>query len=174
MGARPRALMAISDADWQEACRREVVVRPLALGGRLSRARVADACVVLGLGKSQLYEAMRRYRADPRTSTLAPGRGGEAKGTSRLTPAMAALIERCIDALYLTEQKLTGAALFEAVTHECRKVGLKPPSLKAVHRRVRARPAAKVVAAREGRAAAEQRFRLMPGHLATAWPLDVL
>ena len=173
MGARPTA--AIPEADWQEACRREAVMRPLAVEGeRLSRARVVDACAALGLGKSQFYQALRRYRADPRTASLVLGYAGAPQGGNRLTPDIEALIARCIDALYLSEQKLTVAALFEAVEHECRKAGLKPPSLKAVRRRVQARPAREVVAAREGHAAAEQRFRPVPGHLLTAWPLDVL
>lgn len=175
MRVRPRSVASIPEADWQEACRREAVVRPLvAAGGRLSRARIADACDALGFGKSQLYEALRRYRADSRTSSLVPGRGGFPKGTSRLAPDVEVLIERCIDALYLSKQKLTNAALFETLRHECRKAGVKVPNFKTVRRRVQARPATEVVTAREGRTVAEQRFRPVPGHLLTAWPLDVL
>ena len=110
MGVRPRALAAIPEPDWQEACRREAVVRPLASGARrLSRTQVAAACEALGLGKSQLYELLRRFRTDPRTSSLVPGRGGPSKGASRLDAAVDALVERCIDAFYLSRQKPTGA-----------------------------------------------------------------
>jgi hypothetical protein len=41
------------------------------------------------------------------------------------------VIEQCIERFYLNRQKLTGAALFEAVEHECRSAGLKAPSLNA-------------------------------------------
>ena len=125
-------------------------------------------------GKSQVYELLRRYRSDPRITSLVPSAGGTAKGADRLAPEIAAVIEQCIERFYLTRQKLTGAALFEAVGHECRRAGLKPPSLNAVRRRVAAKPLAEAVRAREGAAAAKQRFRPVPGSLKTAWPLDVL
>src|SRR5262249_4630616 len=60
------------------------------------------------------------------------------------------------------------------VRQECRESGLKPPSINAVRRRLAARPAGEVVRAREGAAAARQRFRAVPGSFKTAWPLDVL
>ena len=125
-------------------------------------------------GKSQVYELLRRYRSDPWITSLVPSAGGTAKGADRLAPEIAAVIEQCIERFYLTRQKLTGAALFEAVGHECRRAGLKPPSLNAVRRRVAAKPLAEAVRAREGAAAAKQRFRPVPGSLKTAWPLDVL
>ena len=37
------------------------------------------------------------------------------QGADRLAPEIAAVIEQCIERFYLTRQKLTGAALFEAV-----------------------------------------------------------
>lgn len=170
----PPVLADVPEMAWQEACRREAVVRPLATRRRLSSHALGDACSQLRLCKSQVYELMRRYRVDPRTTSLVPASGGTPKGADRLAPEIAAIIEHCIERFYLTRQKLTGAALFDAVVHECRKVDLKPPSLNAVRRRVAAKPAVDVVRAREGAAVAAQRFRPVPGSLKTAWPLDVL
>lgn len=164
----------VAESAWQEACRREAVVRPLAANRRLSRGAVTDACAQLGIGRSQLYELLRRYRADPRTTSLVLATGGTPKGAVRLSADVTGIIEQAIDRFYLTRQKLTGAALFRAVRHECRKSRMKPPSLNAVRRRLAARPAAELVRAREGVAAAAQRFRPVPGRLKTAWPLDVL
>ena len=172
--ASRQALGDIPEAAWQEACRREAVVRPLAASPRLSRGSVIDACARLGIGKSQLYELLRRYRADPRTTSLVPATGGTPKGADRLAPQAAKIIELAIDQLYLTQQKLTGAAVFRHVRQECRESGVKPPSINAVRRRLAARPAGEVVRAREGAAAARQRFRAVPGSFKTAWPLDVL
>jgi putative transposase len=169
-----RALGDISELTWQEACRREAIVRPLAAIPRLSRGSVIDACTRLGISKSQLYELLRRYRADPRTTSLVPATGGAPKGMNRLAQRPAAIIERAIDRLYLTRQKLTGAAVFRNVRHECRELGVTPPSINAVRRRLAARPTAEVVRAREGIAAARQRFCAVPGSLKTEWPLDVL
>jgi putative transposase len=124
---------------------------------------VTDACLELRLGKSQVYELLRRYRADPRPTSLVLAPGGAPKGTDRLAPEIGAIIERSIKQFYLKRQKLTGAALFDAVQHECWKTGLKPPSLNAVRRRLAAKPAAEVARAHEGAAVAAQRFRPVPG-----------
>ena len=175
MSARqPRAPIDVPGDAWQEACRRESVVRPMVAERRLSRQAMTEACAQLGLRKSQVYELLRRYRSDPRITSLVPSSGGTTKGADRLAPEIAAVIEQCIERFYLSRQKLTGAALFEAVEHECRSAGLKAPSLNAVRRRVAAKPLAEAVRAREGAAAAKQRFRPVPGSLKTAWPLDVL
>jgi putative transposase len=167
-------LADVPESDWQEACWREAVLRPLAARPRLSRQAVIAACCQLRIGRSQLYELLRRYRADPRTTSLVPATGGMPKGADRLDPEIAGIVERSIEQFYLKRQKLTGSALFEVVQHECRKAGRKPPSLNTVRRRVAARPAIEVVRAREGAAVATQRFRPVPGSLKTAWPLDVL
>jgi putative transposase len=172
--ARSQSLADIPEAAWREACRREAIVRQLSASPRLSHQALTDACLALQLGKSQVYEILRRYRADPRATSLVPAQGGTPKGADRLAPEIAAIIERSIERFYLTRQKLTGAALFDAVQHECRKAGFRPPSLNAVRRRVAAKPAATAVRAREGAAVAAQRFRPVPGSLRTAWPLDVL
>jgi putative transposase len=171
---QPRAPIDVPGDAWQEACRRESVVRPMVAERRLSRQAMTEACAQLGLRKSQVYELLRRYRSDPRITSLVPSSGGTTKGADRLAPEIAAVIEQCIEQFYLNRQKLTGAALFEAVEHECRSAGLKAPSLNAVRRRVAAKPLAEAVRAREGAGAAKQRFRPVPGSLKTAWPLDVL
>ncbi len=171
---RSQTLADVPEAAWREACRREAIFRLLSVSPRLSYQAVTDACLELRLGKSQVYELLRRYRADPRPTSLVLAPGGAPKGTDRLAPEIGAIIERSIKQFYLKRQKLTGAALFDAVQHECWKAGLKPPSLNAVRRRVAAKPAAEVVRARDGAAVAAQRFRPVPGSLKTAWPLDVL
>jgi putative transposase len=141
---------------------------------RLSGQAIKGACSRLRLGKSQIYELLRRYRVDPRTTSLLRMKGGMPKGADRLAPEINAIIERCIEQFYLKRQKVRGAALFDAVQQECRKTGLKPPSLNAVRRRVAAKPRAEVVRAREGASVAAQLFRPVRGKLTTSWPLEIL
>jgi hypothetical protein len=51
---------------------------------------MTEACAQLGLGKSQVYELLRRYRSDPRITSLVPSSGGTTKGADRLAPEIAA------------------------------------------------------------------------------------
>ena len=107
MSARqPRTLIDVPEGVWQEACRREAVVRPMVAERRLSRQVVTAACALLCLGKSQVYELLRRYLSDPRITSLVPSTGGTAKGADRLAPEIAAVIEQCIERFYLNRQKL--------------------------------------------------------------------
>ena len=64
--------------------------------------------------------------------------------------------------------------LFRLVRHECVMAGLKPPSIKALRVRVTARSLRERVRAREGAAAAGQRFRLVKPGLRTERPLQVV
>jgi hypothetical protein len=65
----------------------EAVVRPLATCPRLSRQAVLEACERLRLNKSQVYELLRRYRVDPRTTSLVPAFCPEIlKGSPRRNP----------------------------------------------------------------------------------------
>jgi Helix-turn-helix domain len=61
------------DWQWQEACRRETVIRPLAEQEAVSRQAAAAAAEQLGIGRALVYRLVARFRARPQTSSLAPG-----------------------------------------------------------------------------------------------------
>ena len=134
----PRALADIPEPVWQEACRREAVVRPLSTDGRrLSRQAVSDACAQLRLGKSQVYELLRRYRIDPRTTSLVPGCWRHAEGCEPACPGNRRHhrgLHRAVLS-HASEADRRGAVPTPS-EQECRKADLKPPSLNAVRRRV--------------------------------------
>lgn len=61
---------------WQEALRREAVIRPLAVLPAIKRADLDDAASRLGLAKTRIYDLIARYREKPLTSSLlVPGKG---------------------------------------------------------------------------------------------------
>jgi hypothetical protein len=57
---------AASPSQWQLACQREAVIRPLAETDRLSCLQVDRAAKVLGLGRSVTYRLIARFRQRPR------------------------------------------------------------------------------------------------------------
>jgi hypothetical protein len=72
-------LARLTDEQWQEACRREAVIRPLAEQDATSRQAAAAAVEQLGIGPALVYRLVARFRARPQTSSLAPGvRGNRA------------------------------------------------------------------------------------------------
>ena len=172
--ARSRALADIPEEAWQEACRREAVIRPLAALNRLSGPVVADAREALQLSQSQLYAILARYRADPRVTSLVSARPGVRTGASRLAPEVSAIVGRLINTSYLTRQKPTVAALHRSIKEACNAAGLPTPYIRTVARRVADLPPSQSMRAREGAAAARQRFEPVRGSLETAYPLDVV
>jgi putative transposase len=99
------------DPLWQEAERRERVIRPLAGRSWLTASEVADAATALGLGRSRIYEMVALYRATPLTSALIPPKPGPRRGARLLAPEAEAVIEQGIRGYYMTRQKPTVAGL---------------------------------------------------------------
>lgn len=153
---------------------REAVIRPLATVPRLGKPAVAAAARRLGLSTARVYSLLRVFRNQPVTAALLPAKSGPARGARQLNPAIEARIEAAIDAIYLTRERPTLKRLFREVRQECVMAGLKPPSMKALRARVTARGLRDRVRAREGAAAASQRFRLVKPGLRTERPLQVV
>ena len=67
---------AASPSEWQLACQREAVIRPLAEADRLSCLQVDRAANILGLGRSVTYRLIARFRQRPQTSSLLLAKAG--------------------------------------------------------------------------------------------------
>jgi hypothetical protein len=64
----------LTDLQWQEACRREAVIRPLAEQQEpVSREAALQAAERLGLSARMVYRLVARFRRRPQVSSLAPG-----------------------------------------------------------------------------------------------------
>ena len=165
---------AASDADWREAHRRELVIRPLAAAERVDGAAAAGAMLKLGIGRSRVFALVRDYRADPQASTLLPGKRGRLRGERRLSKDSEALIGRALVECYLTAEKPSVADVRRWLRHECRKAGTSIPSTKAIQARIDALPPKAVAAAREGQKAAADKFRPVRGRLDAGYALELV
>ena len=163
-----------SDAEWAEAHRRELVIRPLAAKGRVDAARVTDALARLGIGRSRLFELVRDYRSEPQAATLLPQKRGRVRGERRLTAGQESLIGRALDECYLTPEKPSVADVRRWLRHECVRTGVPLPSTKAIQVRIDALPPRQVVTAREGAKAAADKFRPVRGRLEAGYALEIV
>jgi putative transposase len=84
---------------------------------------VLAAAAELGCCLAHVYVLMRRYRADPRLTSLLPRRRGPLRGNSRLPREMDALIDEVIETLYLTRQKPKISDLVMEVRRRCHALG---------------------------------------------------
>lgn len=167
-------LIEVSSQDWQEARRRLEIIQPLAATPDRTRSRVQQAAEQLQLSVTHLYRLLQRYDADPRLTSLLPAQRGRKQGHRRLAGLVEDVIQTAIEEVYLTRQKPRVSVLVEDVRRRCKALGVTPPSAKAVRRRLHARPASQLVARREGRKAARDRFAPVTGSLEAPWPLSLV
>lgn len=167
-------LSMIDAAAWDEARRCLPVIRRLAENPVRTRSDVVAAAEELGCGPTHAYALLRRYLTDARLTGLLPRRRGPERGISLLDEAVDAVIREVIDSVYLTRQRPRIVHLVEEVQRRCVAEGLRVPSRKAITARVQARPAREVVAKREGRKAARERYFPVVGSLEAHWPLSLI
>jgi putative transposase len=165
----------LTDLQWQEACRREAVVRPLAEQGTVSRQEAAAAAEQLGIGRTLLYKLVARFRRRPQVSSLAPGVRGRGSRSRALDPQVEALVASAIQEVYLRPERPPLMEVWRAVGRQCLTRGLKTPAYHTVAARVRQYDARAVMQARAGAAAARQRYGpLKASSLQPGWPLEVV
>src|SRR5277367_6578128 len=169
--ARP---LDVPEGDWSEAVRREAVVRSLAVFGTGCRATVKAAADALGLSPAQVYRLIAMFRESPTTGSLVVTRPGPKKGARLLPGGVEQRIEQAINDIFMSRERPTMAKLRRDLRKDCTAAGLKPPSRTAIQARVSARSLREMVKAREGSAAARQRFVPVRPGLRPRSPLDVV
>jgi putative transposase len=176
MSENPTApeLLSVTAPDWDEARRCLPVIRRLAEKPDRARADVVAAAVELGYGATRVYALLGRYAVDPRLTSLLPRRRGPERGSSRLPTEVDTLVDEAIETIYLTRQRPRIMDLVDEVRRRCHAMGLIPPSRKAVTARLQAKSQSEVVARREGRRAARNRFAPAIGSLEAPRPLSLV
>ena len=100
-----RNLEVAGEADWLVALKRESVIGPLAAQSRPGVQRVGAAARELGLGRSVVYDLLRRYRQRSQTSSLLPGKRGHESKIPLLGADREQLLSACIHEFYLKPER---------------------------------------------------------------------
>jgi len=167
-------LSAVKAAQWDQARRYLPIIRQLAANPKRSEDDVRAASAEMGCGLTHAYALLRRYLADPRLTSLLPRSRGPARGSSKLDDAIKELVESLIDSVYLTRQRPKITILVEEIKRQCSSRGLAAPSRKAITARIYARPHQEIVARRQGRKAARDRYAPAIGSLKAEQPLSMV
>jgi len=167
-------LAEVTAVEWERARRRAECIRPLAEVPRNSRARIEQAAAEIGCKPALVYRLIASWRTDPRVTSLLPNTRGRRQGASLKAPGIDELIRVTIEEVYLTRQKPTVTHLVGEVRRRCRQAGLEPPSRSTVERRLAQRASSEVVARREGRKAARDRYAPAAGSIEAPWPLSLV
>jgi putative transposase len=140
---------AAEEADWLAALKRESVIGPLAAQSRPGAQLVQNAARELGLGRSVVYELLRRYRLRSQTSSLLPGKRGRAQ-ISVLGRDREQLLGACIQDFYLKPERPRLLDLVLEVRRRFAEQQLPAPNYRTVVNRVEALDLRLATAKREG------------------------
>ena len=167
-------LSGVPAAQWLEARRRHAAIRALAETPERTRADAEATAAVLGIDISFVYKLLARYEADPRVTSMLPRRRGRRDGALVLAAEVDEVIQAAIDEMFLTRQRPRVSDLVTEIRRRCWTLGLPRPSRKTVQKRIDQRAPREVLARREGRKAARDRFAPATGSLDAPWPLALI
>lgn len=161
-------------ADWHKARRRFEVISVLAKAPERTRGDAEAAAEALGCSATVVYRLLSRYLADPRVTSLLPGRRGRRHGQLFLPAEVDEVVQATIHEFYLTRQRPRVSDLVTEVQRRCRTLGLPKPSRTAINLRIGQRASVELLAKRSGRKAARDRFGPATGSLTAPWPLALV
>jgi putative transposase len=170
-----RSWEAAGKADWLLALKRESVIAPLAVQPKVGVQLVDEAALELGLGRSVIYELLKRYRQRSQTSTLLPGKRGREPKAPVLNQDREDLLSSCIQEFYLKPERPRLAALMLEIRRRFAERNLRAPNYRTVLSRIQALDLRLVTAKREG--SKKARELLGPVAISTLQPerpMDVL
>jgi len=167
-------LTGVPAADWLEARRRHCAIRALAETAERTRAHAEATAAMLGFDVSFVYKLLVRYQADPRVTSMLPGRRGRRDGDLVLAAEVDEVIQAAINEVFLTRQRPRVSDLVIEIRRRCWTLGLPRPSRKAIQKRIDQRATSEVLAKRAGRKAARDRFAPAIGSLDAPWPLALV
>jgi putative transposase len=168
-------LANIKDADWQRACERFEMIRPLLETPDCTRVLVHAQAASIGRHPATLYRWIQQYRRTGRLSTLVPAKRGVRAGHHRLDPDVEAVLAMTIDEVYLSPQKRSVSYTSHEVARRCRNTGLKVPDARTIRRRIKALSDKERLRGREGGRAVRDKYAPIQGAFPGAdWPLAVV
>lgn len=167
-------ISTVEESRWEEARRCLPIIHALSERVGRTRDQVIAAGAKLGYGPTYTYRLLNRYLVEPRLTSLLPQPRGRRHGVSQCSLEIDQLINEVIESMYLTRQRPRLSDIEIEIRSRCHTLRLKPPSRKAIAARVRLKPRKEVIARREGRKAARDRFAPAIGSLEAAWPLSLV
>ena len=153
----------LSAAELKAALIRRDILAPLASKSECTRIEAKEAALRLGCSTRTIWTLLKRYRKTRRLRDLLPTKGKGARGHSFLDPRVDAIIASVFETFHLSRMRPTIVETVGEIRRRCAAEGLNLPSKGSVTRRLKRIPEIDIVAAREGRKKAGERFRPVIG-----------
>ena len=131
-------VLTLSDAVWNEARRRAVVISPLAQLDFVPEVAAAEGAKQLGLSVRTIYTLIRRYRESGGSLVaLVPAHSNGGRGGKRLPEKVELILSSTISERYLTRQRTKIETVVREVRRRCKDEKLRVPSANTIRSRIR-------------------------------------
>src|SRR5215472_14220583 len=162
-------------ANWEEACRREDVVRKFVLGrdGNRKSATIKELAQELGLSRATAYRMIAMFQAGGTVTSLMGKAPGRRRGHRALDPKREALIQETIKVFYLKPTRPSVARLVHEIRTRCLALGLPPPNWRTVKARITDLDT-RAKARKRGESALLKSTMAVPGEYRASRPLEIV
>ena len=148
---------SVPEAEWKRCTALVGELLPLNGQLRVTREMLVKVAERHGCSLRTVQRARAALRKDPRASALVRDRPGRRLGTSVLPPRVDALIRHAIQKYFMKRERPSKAYVILRAQSLARRLGIAPPSRKAVLARIRQEEGWAADTARHGRKAANQK-----------------
>ena len=134
----PKELVDISEAEFDEAKERYLIIKPLLEMPKRTAKDVQKIAKKAKVSVSTLYRWIEKYETYGTISSLSKAFiNCGAKGKSRLDPSVDAIVQTVIDELYLNRQQYPLKYIYLKIENKCKNAGLKAPNINTVRNRIK-------------------------------------
>lgn len=156
-----KSVTELTEEDWSIARARFKIIEPIVTGeNTLSIAAIARQNRI---DRATLYRWLQKYERTGQVSSLINEANFGPQGKKKLSSNVEEIINDVIKDLYLDKQKLTIQKVCLEVTIKCKQQNLKPPSYKAIRKRILSISEEKRLYKRYGRTVAINKYKLIEG-----------
>jgi putative transposase len=160
---------------WEIANKRFEIIKPL-LNPDRTKAEVIKRAKEFNMHLTTIYRWISIYESSLLLSSLVPGfesRGG--KGGHRLDESTEAIVNKTIEELYLSRQKLRPRKIYREIKKRCQNANVPAPHECTVRNRINRIPKLKAVKMRDGNKKSQNLYRETGGSFPEGnYPLDVV
>ncbi|TBR39402.1 MULTISPECIES: Mu transposase C-terminal domain-containing protein [Dyella] len=169
-----RDIQSIASDEWARIAPLAQDIRPLAEQVTNPGEQLRQLAAKHYLSVRHIQRLITRFRASPRTSTLAKRKRGRRKASHFLKPPVEQVIQHVIQKYYLVRERTSESEITARARSICRRLGLRPPSAGSVRRRIADHQTYQGDLCRLGNKQAKQARQPRPGQLCVVHPLDLV
>jgi len=163
----------MSERQMKKALERKPIIDTLLISGQNTGDQVREAAKKLQCSPRTVWYLVKRYGRTRRLVDLAPRQGRGRSGMTFIKPEVEDVISDVLNRFHLSRMRPTVAQTVMEIRRKCASAGLPPPDDGTIKRRLKKIPDIEIIAAREGKKFARERYKAMPGKtLDTQWPLQ--